>query len=166
MLLRPGTEPTRQLDPIPRALGNVGHRGRAIRPGFKDPRGALQRDPADPNKRYLAGFLLPFRNAGQSLRREGHGFQDRRIDRPQRDVIRVCVEGPRELGVVMGRDAEFCTRAADRTKVRRFEIALAEMDEIAAGVDCMLPIIIDDEFCAVALTMRRGEERLAFNICA
>ena len=54
----------------------------------------------------------------------------------------------------MRRDAEFYSRAADRGKVSRIEIALAEMDEIAAGVDRLPPIIIDDEFCAVLLAKR------------
>ena len=146
----------RGLDPIPRALlgigvpGNVGDDRRAIRSGLKHSRDPRERDPPDRNEGYLADFLLPFRDARQALRREGHGFQDRRIDRPKRDIIRACVECTGELGFVMGRDAEFYPCAADRTKVRRVEIALAEMDEIAAGVDRLSPMIIDDEFCAVA----------------
>ena len=54
----------------------------------------------------------------------------------------------------MSRDAQLYPRAADHTKVRRSEIALAEMDEIAAGVDCVSPMIIDDELGAVARAER------------
>jgi hypothetical protein len=156
---RRGKRP-RRPNPIARALvrigvqRNVGDDGRAVRSGFKDSGDPRERDPADRNEGYLADFHLPFRYAGQALRCESHGFQDRRIDRPKRDVIRADLASTRELGFVMGRDAEFYPSAADRTKIRGREIALAEMDEVAAGVDCMLPIIIDDEFCALARAKR------------
>lgn len=91
----------RGLDPITRALLgigvpiNVGHYRRAIRSGFECSSGALQGDTPNPNEGYLAYFLLPFRNARKTLRREGHGFQDRGIDRPKRDIIRACSESTR-----------------------------------------------------------------------
>jgi hypothetical protein len=37
-------------------------------------------------------------------------------------------------------DAEPHTHAADGGKIRRVEVALAEMDKIAAGIDRLLPI--------------------------
>src|SRR5664279_3808634 len=41
------------------------------------------------------------------------------------------------------------TGPAYRGKIRGVEIGLAKMDEIAARLDCVLPIIIDDELRAV-----------------
>lgn len=70
----------RGLDPIPCALlrigvpGNVGDDRRAIRSGLKHSRDPGERDPPDRNEGYLTDFLLPFREARQALRREGHGF--------------------------------------------------------------------------------------------
>ena len=145
-------KPARGLDPIPRALlrigiaRDVGHNRRAIRPCLQHSRDAIECDPADPNKRCLADFLLPLSDARQALRREGHGFQYRRINGPERDIIRAYVESTRELGFVMRRAAEFSTRAADRGQIRRREIVLAEKDVIAAGVDCLSPIIMTTSF--------------------
>ncbi len=45
----------------------------------------------------------------------------------------------------MRRDAETHAGAAQRRDVGRVQIALAEMDEIAARVDREAPIVIDDE---------------------
>jgi hypothetical protein len=121
-------KPPSGLDPIARPLfgigvpRNVGDYRRAVRSGLKHIRDPRERDPADADKRYVADFLLPFRYARQTLRREGHGFQDRRVDRPERDIIRACIERAEKLGFVMRGDAEFYPRAADRTKVRRREI--------------------------------------------
>lgn len=155
ILLEPGTGAPRGLDPIPRLLlgvgvsRDVGHDGGAVCTCFEHVPDARERYPADPNEGYLADFLLPLREARKTLRRKGHGFQDRRIDGAERDIIWVCFESPRELGLVMRRDTKPHTRAADRRKIRRREIALAEMDEIATGVDCLLPMIIDDELGAM-----------------
>lgn len=65
----------------------------------------------------------------------------------------------------MRRDAKPHPSSADRGQIRRREIALAEMDEIAAGIDCLLPIIVDDEFCAVALATRLGLLDLRADLC-
>ncbi len=56
----------------------------------------------------------------------------------------------------MGRDTEPQSGAADRGEISRIEIALAEMDEIAARFDRLLPIIIDDELRAMTLAKRLG----------
>jgi hypothetical protein len=50
----------------------------------------------------------------------------------------------------MGGHAQPQTGAADRSKIGRIEIALPEMDEIAAKFDRVAPKIINDELRAVA----------------
>src|SRR5208337_1037370 len=53
-----------------------------------------------------------------------------------------------QLLVAMRRNAELYARAPDRRCIRRFEIALAEMDEAGAAVDGLPPIIVDDKLAA------------------
>jgi len=65
----------------------------------------------------------------------------------------------------MGRDAKPHTGAADRGEISRIEIALAEMDERAARVDRLLPIIIDDELGAMAFAKRLGLLYFRADIC-
>ena len=99
---------------------------------------------------------FPFADAREALRRERHLFQDRRIDRPERDIIGLRLQRAIKFGLVMRRDAEAEARAADGGKIGRIEIALAEMDEVAAGVDGMTPVIIDDELRAGGAAERLG----------
>src|SRR5690606_7057975 len=54
-----------------------------------------------------------------------------------------------ELGTITGADAEPDLRVANRSDIRVVEIALPEMDEIAAFVDRDAPMIVDDERRAV-----------------
>ena len=94
----------------------------------------------------------------KALRREGHGLENRRIDRPERDVVRIEAQRALQLGVVVGADAEPQARLADRADVGVVEIALAEMDPRRALVDRDAPIIVDDQDRA---RFRANRQRLA-----
>jgi hypothetical protein len=65
----------------------------------------------------------------------------------------------------MGGHAKPHTGAADRGKIRRIEIALAEMNEIAARVDRLSPIIIDDKLRAMAVAKRLGRLDFGAEFC-
>ncbi len=59
----------------------------------------------------------------------------------------------------MGGNAEPQAGAADRREVGRVQVLLAEMDVVAAQVDGVLPVIVDDELGAgrVAQLFGRGD---------
>ena len=95
-----------------------------------------------------ADAALPFADALQALRRERHGFEDGRIDRPERDIIRREGKGPRQLSVVVGADSEpdaVCSNGAD---IGLVEIALPEVNPVSSRVDGYFPVVIDHEFSA------------------
>ncbi len=48
----------------------------------------------------------------------------------------------------MGADAEFQTRATNSRNIRRVQILLPQMDEIATRIDGEPPVVVDDELCA------------------
>lgn len=99
--------------------GNVGHHRRTTRSSPQHSGRARERDPEDRNERYVADFLLPFCYACHTLPRNSHGFDDRRLHRSEREIIRAYVgRSPRKLGFVMRCEAQFYSRAEDRTKVR------------------------------------------------
>src|SRR5262245_37643620 len=54
----------------------------------------------------------------------------------------------------MGGYAQTQSGAADRGKIGRIEIALPEMDEIAAKFNRVAPKIVDDELRAIARTQK------------
>ena len=56
----------------------------------------------------------------------------------------------------MGRNADLDACAADGRDIGRIEIALAEMDEIAAELDRRAPIIVDDKLRAGGVAQRRA----------
>src|SRR5262245_54558922 len=149
------TKFSRCLYPVPRALfgigvqRHIGASGGAVCACFEDSIHALQRNPADGNERDVADSFLPFGDARQALRGKGHGFQNRRIDGAERDVIWLERQGAAELFLIMGGHTQTQTSAADCGKIGGIEIALAEMDEIASSVDSLLPIIIHDQLRAV-----------------
>ena len=62
---------------------------------------ALRRQPADGDKRNRADALFQVADFLEALRREGHLLQERRIDRPERDIIRRERQCAGELGLVM-----------------------------------------------------------------
>src|SRR5579883_205493 len=142
--------------PLPRAPlrirvpRNVGHGGGAVRSSRHNPRRTLQGYASDGDQRYLADFLFPFRDARQALRRESHLLQDRRIDGAEREVIRPCFHRAEKLGFVMCLDAKSDASAADRGQIGRVKVTLAKMDKIAASIDRLLPVIIDNELRAIA----------------
>ena len=67
----------------------------------------------------------------------------------ERHVVGIERQTALEFGVVMGADAEPEARLADCRDVGRIEVLLPEMDEVAAGVDGGLPVVVDDENRAV-----------------
>ena len=101
-------------------------------------------------------FHSPMRS--QALRRESHGLENRRIDRPERDIVGIELERALKLGVVVGADAEPHAGLSDRADVGLVEIVLAEMDPSGALVDRDAPEIVDDEDRA---SLRASPERLA-----
>ena len=88
-------------------------------PALRHARRALQRDPADADERNVADALLPFPEAREALRREGHLLQYGRIDRAERDIVGLRRERAIKFGLVVRRDAESQPRAADRRQVGR-----------------------------------------------
>ena len=84
-------------------------------------------------------------DARETLRRERHRLEDRRIDRAERDVIGRERERALEFRVVVRADAEPQACLADRAHVGAVEIALAEMDPGRALVDRDAPVIVDDQ---------------------
>src|SRR6478609_8818037 len=84
---------TRHLDKRPRTPFRIGiaqdvrHDSNGIRARREHARRTLQSNAADRDERQRADAALPFADRVQSLRREAHLFQDRRIDRTERDVI-------------------------------------------------------------------------------
>ena len=105
-------ESPRRLRPVARALLRIGverdvcHHRCAVGPCVKDARRSLQRDPADADQRNVADALAPFPDAREALWGEGHLLQNRRVDRPERDIVGARRERAVKLGLVMRRDAE------------------------------------------------------------
>ena len=124
---------------------DVGNDAGAVRPRGEGGDGAFRRQSADRDQRRLADRRLPGAEPGEPLRRKFHLFQKRRIDRPERDIVGGDGQRPVAFGFVMGRNADPDAGAAQRRNIGPVEIALAEMDEIAAFVDREPPIIVDDE---------------------
>ena len=112
---------------------DVGHGRDDVGAGLEDARRTLQRDAADADERDR-------RRCGASIRRarsrpcgaEAHRLEDRRVDRPERDIVGRDAKRPVELGLVMAADAELQPGRPDRGEIGGVEILLAEMDEVAA----------------------------------
>ena len=100
---------------------------------------------ADRDQRDRADAALPLADALQALRRDSHGLENRRIDRPERDVVGIELKRALKLGVVVGADAEPHAGLPDRADVGLIEIVLAEMDPSGALVDGDTPEIVDDQ---------------------
>src|SRR5262249_43022371 len=144
-----------ELEPIAGPLfrigmcDDIGDNGDAVCPRCEDSGCAFERDAADRHERAL-GERLPFADPSKALRRPGHYFELRFIDRPKRQLIGVSGKRPARLSGAVGRDAELEPGPADRGHIRSFKIALAKMDEPRAAIDGLLPIIVHDEFAAIA----------------
>ena len=74
-----------------------------------------------------------------------HLFQDRWIDRSKRDIVRCQRQRAGQFGLVMGRDTKLETCCMDRRNIRLIKVLLAQMDPVAAQLDCQLPVIIDHQ---------------------
>src|SRR5271165_370852 len=141
----------RRQDPFSRARLRIGVQ-RDVGDDRDDVRAGLQAqfrplgvEAADGDKRNGAEAALPVPDPFEPLRGEGHRFQDRRVDRPERDIVGLKLERALEFGVVVRADAEPEARAADGGNVRAVEIALAEVNPGGALIDGDSPEIVDDE---------------------
>src|SRR5437660_2233539 len=99
-----------------------------------------ERDRPDP--------ALPLADPRETLRSPGHRLQQRRVDRAERHIVRLETERARELGLIVGADAEPHPGASQPRHVRALEIPLPEMHELATRRECELPIVVDDQLHA------------------
>src|SRR6185437_3429547 len=123
---------------------DVRHHGSRVRPGRQHAGEPLQRDAADGDEWDGADATLPLADAAESLRREGHHFEECRVDGPQGDVVRRMIEGARQLRLIVRADADPDAGAAKGRHVCRVEVALPQVHEVAGLLQCELPVIVDD----------------------
>src|SRR5690606_14726414 len=106
--------------------------GRGIRAGRERGAGPLRRQPAHRDERDAADAPFPLPDPLEPSGRPGRRDRLGREDRAERDIGRLDGERAIELGTITGADAEPDLRVANRSDIRVVEIALPEMDEIAA----------------------------------
>src|SRR5690606_8925480 len=99
-----------------------------------------------------SGAILPFCDPVDSLRCPLHRLENRRVDGTQSNVVRLRRQSGFEFGMVVGRQAQLQPGLPDRRQVRRGEVLLAEMNEIATLIDREPPMVVDDELTALRLT--------------
>src|SRR5690606_40837606 len=148
----------------PRMANDIRDDGRAIRAGRERRACPLRRQPADRDERGAADETLRFRDPLEPSLRPRHRRRLGREDRTERDVVGLQAERPLELGAIARVDAEPDLRAADRSEIGPVEIALPEMDEIAAFVDRDAPVIDDDEHRAVTSADLDGRTDLGADV--
>src|ERR1700733_7702400 len=123
------------------------HRG-DVGAGCQNVRQPLERHSTDRHPRQRPDAAPPYADARQSLRRPRHHFEQRRINRAERHVVGSEPERAFELALVVRADAEPHAGAAQCHQVRAVELPLPQGDEIAAGLERCLPVIIDDQLRA------------------
>ena len=99
---------------------------------------------------------LPFADARQSLRLPRHHFQQGRVDRTERHVVRRERQRSLELALIVRADAETYAGTAQRRHIGAIEVALPEVHEVAARLEREPPVIVHDELHAGTRRSSRG----------
>ena len=102
-------------------------------------------------------------DAVETLRRPGHRFELRLIDRPKRDVVGLDTKRDVEFAQAMRADADPDACGFDRGNVGTDEVALAEMHEAGAKIDRFTPIVVDDELAAMGRRKFEGSRNLGLD---
>src|SRR5205814_8763872 len=111
-------------------------------------RTALHRESPDGDERDRPDPALPLADPRETLRSPRHRLQQRRVDRAERHIVRLETERARELGLIVGADAEPHPGASQPRHARAPEIPLPAMHEIATPYECAPPIAVDDQLHA------------------
>src|SRR5208283_4597088 len=135
---------------------HVSHDASAVGPCSQARLRAFGRQAPDRNERDRADPRLPFADPREALRREGHRLQQRRIDRPQSEIVGSKRKRSFKLFFIVSGDAQLDAGGRERSEIRAVEILLAEMHEPASLLDCDAPIIIDDKRRSITRAEAQG----------